>query len=52
MQLDRPFALALILEGMDLAARNIVALERVLLGMESEHVANEGLGDPGAVRWA
>ena len=48
MQLDRPLTLALILaQDMDLAARDLVALDGAFLCVKGAHVANEGLGDLG-----
>jgi hypothetical protein len=54
VRLDRALVLALILKDMDLAARNLAALERALVGMESEHVACRERRPcrPRAVRWA
>ena len=46
MQLDRPLVRRLKLsEDVDLAARDLVALERTLLSMEGAYVADEGLRD-------
>jgi hypothetical protein len=46
MQFDRPLALFLILtQDMNLAAGDLVSLERALLGMEGPHIADKGTRD-------
>jgi len=46
VQLDRPLALPLELsQDVDLAARDLVALDRALLSMEGVHLADERFRD-------
>jgi hypothetical protein len=48
VQLDRPFVLPLKLsEGVNLPARDLIALDRALLSVERAHIADEGLRDLG-----